>query len=206
MNITILNMPKYQTFISNMLSNRLRSLERCAQYPNIIFDLQHVEPKYRELIIDDIPLSLYAYNDICNVTLKTNVSKNDIVHVHIDYFDTNNVKDEDNILVVHIRLEKYTYQSSTYVIYINIQDTYKTCECLCSVYSIFFLTNELKLPHDWLQNTSYSSHIDELEKKGEHIINIDEYDAKSLIGHTITTESKYTVVFNSAYFIQHCQC
>ena len=74
------------------------------------------------------------------------------------------------------------------------------------MYSVFFLTEELKLPYDWLRNTNYSIRRDELEKKGEYVINMDEYDAKSFIGNTITTESKYTVVFNSAFFIQHCEC
>lgn len=176
----------------------MRSRDRSARYPHIIFDLQNVDQRYRQVIIDDIPLSLYSYNDICNITLNTD----DVVHVYIDYADSNDVKDEDNVLVVHLRLEPYTYESSTYVMYINIQDTYKTCNNMCLVYSVFFLTDELNLPHDWHRNNKYSIHREELENKEEYILNIDAYDAKSL---TINASTK-TVVFDSAYFIEHCEC
>lgn len=199
-------MPDYKTFISNYLSNVLRGNDTSAKYPNIIIDLRHVDPKYRHIIIDDIPLSLYSYNDICKMTLKTLETKNDIIHAHIDYYNSNNVKDEENVLIIHLRLEPYIYQSSKYVLYINIQDTYKTCERFCSIYSVFFLGEDLKLPNDWLKNYHYSYHREELEKKADNIINIDTYNVRFLMGPEITTESTHTTVFDSAYYIQHCEC
>lgn len=199
-------MPDYKTFISNYLSNVLRGNDTSAKYPNIIVDLRHVEPKYRQIIIDDIPLSLYSYNDICKVTLKTLETQNDIVYVHIDYYNTNKVKDEENVLFINLRVEPYIYQSSKYILYINIQDKYKTYERINSVYNVFFLTEELKLPHDWLKNNQYSYHREELEKKAEYIVNIDTYNVQFLMGDAITTESIHTIVFDSAYYIQHCGC
>lgn len=194
---------KYNTQIGNYLSNRMRWYENTMKYQHIYFDLQDVPIEHRQTIIDDIPLSLYSYEDTCHMEVMGR-EKNS-VHIHIQYATYTKLVDEKNTLYIKLIFEDVIGDEyCKYLYHIYVGDTYKTI----SEYHVYPLGEDLHLPKDWFERRDYRTRIDaivsdcnnenNLKERMEDSIKFVEtqYDVNDIVLRTITV---YDVKYYDTY-------